>query len=252
MGRNSSVSTIQSFVVKYHFNGTFNLEVLNLCQWVCNFKFCSKNSVFGRPFFCKCQNPTESIILFVMRRGWSPWWCTTALAPTPAVDRGDMLIDLVVMQWRLWWSWRTCCCSISVIICLRVNHQAKSVTVPTGSFFSPNDFCVWPSKWVKVKLEQGLDLKNNEVSYLWMNSGTNAHISPYWGADVIVCSILKTGLHYKGALSIIHRHVVYEVHNFHKNLKNTLSILKLWCASLSWYCPPYLCNIISSNLPFTF
>ena len=129
--------------VKYHFN---------FCRWVCHLKFCSKNNVFGRPFFCKCQNPTESIILFVMRRGWSPWWCTTALAPTPAVDRGDTLIDLVVTEWRLWWSSKTWRCSISVIICLRVNHQAKSVTVPTGSFFSPNDFCVWPSKRVKVKL----------------------------------------------------------------------------------------------------
>ena len=49
--------------VKYHFN---------FCRWVCHLKFCSKNNVFGRPFFCKCQNLTESIIRFVMRRGWSP------------------------------------------------------------------------------------------------------------------------------------------------------------------------------------
>ena len=74
--------------------------------------------------------------------------------------------------WRLCWSWRTCCCSISVIICLRVNHQAKSVTVPTGSFFSPNDFCVWPSKRVKVKLERGFD-----ISHIW---GTMKYLTSGW------------------------------------------------------------------------
>ena len=98
---------------------------------------------------------TASLILPVIRRGWSPWWCTTILAPIPENQYWYSCLAGGFVWWILvMYKYSTCGCSVSVVISLGVNHQFESVALPTGAVRPPMYLRVWPPNWVEVNLKE--------------------------------------------------------------------------------------------------